>query len=53
MAFTKIQRAEKAVVLTKDAHKRIGKALSKIGKSSAKELTDEEREEFSRSLDKP
>lgn len=43
MAFTKIQSVEKSEVLSPDEHRRIQSGLHKLGKTSAKDLTESER----------
>ena len=42
---------EKAKVLSPNQHKKISSVLGKIGKTSADNLTNEEREEFTNSLE--
>ena len=42
---------EKPKVLTPDQHKKVSKILGKIGKTSAENLTDEERENLTSSLE--
>lgn len=49
----KYQKVEKAIVLGKESHLKIGNALKRFGKTSVVDLTDEEREELAESLDKP
>lgn len=43
MGFTKTQSVEKAEVLTPDEHRRIEENLHRMGKTSAKDLSDSER----------
>ena len=52
MAFRKYQKVERQEVLSKDNHKRIGSFLKRFGKTSASELTDEQREELQKQLAK-
>lgn len=40
----KFTKAEKAEVLSPEAHKAAQEALRKLGKTSARDLTDDERE---------
>lgn len=49
MAFTKYQKVEDTKVVSPEGHRQIQKGLHDLGKTSARELTDEER----RALDKP
>lgn len=42
---------EKAKVLSPDQHKKISSALGKIGKTSAENLTEDERKDFVSSLE--
>lgn len=51
MGFKKYQKAEKVSVKSADQEK-VQNYLKKIGKTSALNLSDEEREELSKSLDK-
>jgi hypothetical protein len=44
MAFTKLMSTESVAVLTDEDAARINNAISKLGKSSAAELSDDERE---------
>lgn len=44
MAFRKYQKVERSKVLSKDQHSRVGSFLHKLGKQSATELTEEERQ---------
>ncbi len=46
--FRKYQKTERSKVLDKDQHARVGSFLNKLGKTSANDLTDEEREALSR-----
>lgn len=43
MGFTKYQKVERVEVETQDEHDRISRELNRLGKTSARELTDEER----------
>jgi hypothetical protein len=43
MGFTKIQSVEKAEVLTPEEHQRIESKLHRLGKHSAKDLSEDER----------
>lgn len=46
MAFRKYQRAEKEEVLSPEQHKKVEAKLHELGKTSATELTEEERDSF-------
>lgn len=46
MAFRKYQKVEKVETLSEDDHRKVESALHKMGKTSATDLTDEEREEL-------
>jgi hypothetical protein len=48
MAIRKYQSVENTKVLNKDQHSRVGSFLHKLGKQSANDLTDEEREALSK-----
>ena len=52
MGFRKFQSVEKTDVLSDEEHGKIKNALKKLNKTSAKQLTDEEREKLSQLLDK-
>lgn len=49
MAFQKFMRAEQAQVASKDEHQKISDTLNKLGKTSAADLTEEERKKLSQS----
>lgn len=48
--FRKYQSVEKAEVLSKDDHERVEKHLHSLNKTSATQLTEEEREELAKQL---
>lgn len=50
MSFRKYQSVENSKLLTKDEHRKVSKYLVKLGKASAVELTNAEREELERQL---
>jgi tRNA G37 N-methylase TrmD len=52
MAFRKYQKVERQEVLSEGDHKRVESHLHKLGKTSAADLTDEEREELQKQLAK-
>jgi hypothetical protein len=45
MVMTKYQSVEKAEVLTPDEHRRIEAGLHRLGKTSAQDLTEEQRQQ--------
>lgn len=52
MGFRKFQSVEKSSVLSSDELEKVSKNLHKLGKTSAKDLTDEERAvAFKKALD--
>ena len=52
MAFTKYQKVERADLATPEAHAQIEENLHRIGKTSARGLTEEERRQ-ALDIDKP
>lgn len=50
MGFRKFQSVEHTEVLSKAEHKRVESHLHKLSKTSATELTEEEREELQKQL---
>lgn len=50
MAFTKYNRVEASELATPEDHKKIQAGLKKVGKTSLKDLTEEEREEVLKKL---
>lgn len=52
MAFKKYQKVEKSDVLSPAEHKQVEENLHKVGKTSARDLNDEERAEVLDKLDK-
>lgn len=51
--FTKQTKTEKNEVIPPQKIKRVEEALRKHGKASAQDLTDEEREQFTKDLNTP
>jgi hypothetical protein len=51
MAFKKFQSVEKAEVVSKEDHAKIGKALRREGKKAVHELDEDERKKLANSLD--
>jgi hypothetical protein len=52
MGFTKYQKVENAKVVSPKGHKDIQSAVQKTGKTSMKDLSEEERKKVSREVDK-
>lgn len=51
MGITKYTATEKAEVLSPEKHRTVEAELHRIGKTSARDLTDEERQKFTDSVD--
>jgi len=51
MAFRKYQKVEKSQVVSPEGHDVIGGQLARFGKTSAKDLSEEERQQVTDALD--
>jgi hypothetical protein len=51
MGFTKYQRTESSTPISKEGHKAIETELRKVGKSSMRDLDEEERKRVAKTLD--
>jgi len=53
MGFRKTMRVESAEVLSSEDHSRVEQTLHRLGKTSAKQLDDQERAKLGRALKDP